>query len=78
MRATAMNETKLSLALDRTPLAAERTLMGWIRTSFSMMTFGFTFYKVIQEMGQISAAFGVPVWNRGIGGSRWRASAPSP
>jgi putative membrane protein len=60
-----MNDTKLGLndilALDRTRLAAERTLMGWIRTSFSMMTFGFTIYKVVQELGQISATTAAPV-----------------
>ena len=53
-----MNEAKLGLtdilALDRTRLAAERTLMGWIRTSFSMMTFGFTIYKIMQEVGQMA------------------------
>jgi putative membrane protein len=38
------------LAMDRTRMAAERTLMGWIRTSFSMITFGFTIYKVLQEL----------------------------
>jgi uncharacterized membrane protein YidH (DUF202 family) len=32
------------LALDRTRLAAERTLMGWIRSCFSTMTFGFTIF----------------------------------
>jgi putative membrane protein len=60
-----MNETKLGLsdilALDRTRLAAERTLMGWIRTSFSMITFGFTIYKIMQEFGQMNAATGAPV-----------------
>jgi putative membrane protein len=60
-----MNETKLGLtdilALDRTRLAAERTLMGWIRTSFSMMTFGFTIYKVMQELGQLNTAPDAPV-----------------
>ena len=64
-RQPAMNETKLGLndilALDRTRLAAERTLMGWIRTSFSMMTFGFTIYKVMQEVGQVSATSATPV-----------------
>ncbi len=60
-----MNDTKLgltdTLALDRTRLAAERTLMGWIRTSFSMMTFGFTIYKVMQELGQLNTAPNAPV-----------------
>jgi putative membrane protein len=55
-----MEEPKLGLtdilALDRTRLAAERTLMGWIRTSFSMMTFGFTIFKVMQELRLFSGA----------------------
>ena len=44
-----------TLAVDRTRLAAERTLMGWIRTSFAMMTFGFTIFKVMQELRLFSA-----------------------
>jgi putative membrane protein len=44
------------LALDRTRMAAERTLMGWIRTSFSMITFGFTIYKVMQELSNRMAS----------------------
>jgi len=53
-----MDEGKRSLsdtlALDRTRMAAERTLMGWIRTSFSMITFGFTIYKVLQELDRLA------------------------
>ena len=33
------------MALDRTWLAHERTLMAWVRTSTSMIAFGFTIYK---------------------------------
>src|SRR5262249_25787251 len=33
------------LALRRTFLAHERTLMAWIRTSTSLISFGFTIYK---------------------------------
>ncbi len=29
--------------------------MGWIRTSFAMMTFGFTIFKVMQELRLFSA-----------------------
>ena len=54
-----MEEPKLGLsdilALDRTRLAAERTLMGWIRTCFSMMTFGFTIFKVMEELRLFAA-----------------------
>ncbi len=39
-------EVATSLALDRTYLATERTLMGWIRTALSMITFGFTISKL--------------------------------
>ena len=33
------------LALSRTWLAHERTLMAWVRTAASMISFGFTIYK---------------------------------
>jgi len=36
------------LALDRTWLAHERTLMAWVRTATSMISFGFTIYKFFQ------------------------------
>ncbi|WKZ31989.1 MAG: DUF202 domain-containing protein [Thermodesulfobacteriota bacterium] len=36
------------LAVARTNLAWERTLMAWIRTSMSLITFGFTIYKIFQ------------------------------
>jgi len=45
-------ELKLNdqLAIDRTRLAAERSLMAWIRTALSMIAFGFTIYKFLQAM----------------------------
>ncbi|MGA2411753.1 MAG: DUF202 domain-containing protein [Candidatus Binataceae bacterium] len=36
------------LALDRTRAAYERTMMSWIRTATSLITFGFTIYKFFQ------------------------------
>ena len=41
----------------RTILAADRTLMAWIRTSLSMLSFGFTIYKfldTIKSQGQMA------------------------
>lgn len=38
------------LAIQRTVMAADRTLMAWIRTALSMISFGFTIYKVIDGM----------------------------
>src|SRR5579862_3174215 len=32
----------------RTIMAADRTLMAWIRTSLSMLSFGFTIYKFLE------------------------------
>ena len=34
----------------RTIMAADRTLMAWIRTALSMMSFGFTIYKFLDVM----------------------------
>jgi putative membrane protein len=48
-----------TLALDRTRLAAERTLMAWLRTSLSMISFGFTIYKFLQVIQEQSKAPGM-------------------
>ena len=42
------------LAVDRTRLAHERTLMAWIRTATSLISFGFTIYKFFQYMQEKS------------------------
>ena len=42
------------LALDRNKLAAERTLMAWVRTALSMISFGFTIYKFLQVIDEES------------------------
>jgi len=46
----AKNSTNLAAA--RTRMAADRTLMAWIRTALSMLSFGFTIYKVLQAFEQ--------------------------
>lgn len=38
------------LATDRTRLAHDRTLMAWVRTSTSLISFGFTIYKFFQYL----------------------------
>src|SRR5512145_2653205 len=38
------------LAVERTRLAHDRTLMAWVRTSTSLISFGFTIYKFFQYM----------------------------
>jgi putative membrane protein len=37
------------LAFERTVLAENRTLMAWIRTAISLISFGFTIYKFFEE-----------------------------
>src|SRR5271165_880668 len=57
-----MPQTELKLvdilSLDQNRLAAERTLMAWVRTSISMIGFGFFIYKffqVIEEHSTVAA-----------------------
>ncbi|WP_298832373.1 DUF202 domain-containing protein [uncultured Piscinibacter sp.] len=41
-------QDRTDMAARRTLMAADRTLMAWLRTSLSMLSFGFTIYKVLQ------------------------------
>jgi len=45
-------EERTDLAEMRTMMAADRSLMAWIRTALSMMSFGFTIYKVLEGFQQ--------------------------
>ena len=36
------------MAVERTRLAYERTLMAWVRTAASLISFGFTIYKFFE------------------------------
>jgi len=40
--------TNIRLAYERTRGAYERTLMAWVRTGTSLITFGFSIYKIFQ------------------------------
>lgn len=55
------------LALQRSFLAAERTLMAWIRTSISMIGFGFTLAKLFQSLASSNVLI------RGPAGRVWTA-----
>ena len=44
------------LAADRTRLAHDRTLMAWVRTATSLISFGFTIYKFFQYLQERNAA----------------------
>ena len=46
------------LAVERSRLASERTLMAWIRTSLSMISFGFTIYKFFEYLGESPGGIG--------------------
>ena len=48
---TATEPSSESLGTKRTRLAYDRTLMAWIRTSVSLISFGFTIYKFFDLTG---------------------------
>ncbi|HAF54085.1 MAG TPA: DUF202 domain-containing protein [Thauera sp.] len=43
-------EDRTVLAIKRTVMGADRTLMAWLRTALSMISFGFTIYKVLEGL----------------------------
>ena len=61
--AAVVSTTSTDLAVDRTRLAHDRTLMAWVRTSASLISFGFTIYKFFQYMKDQ----GQPVHERAFG-----------
>ncbi len=45
-------DASVRFSFERTMLSHERTLMAWVRTATSLITFGFTIYKFFQlELG---------------------------
>ena len=49
---TTLADERTDLAVARTMLALDRTLMAWVRTATSLISFGFTIYKVFQQLAQ--------------------------
>jgi putative membrane protein len=47
------------MALNRTRLAHERTMMAWIRTATSLISFGFTIYKFFDLQNQQARTAGL-------------------
>lgn len=50
LTATELAAERTDLATFRSVLAADRSLMAWIRTALSMISFGFTIYKVLEGL----------------------------
>ena len=57
------------LAMQRNVMASDRTLMAWIRTSLSLIGFGFTLAKVFQSLAEEHVII------RGPAGNIWSAQA---
>jgi putative membrane protein len=60
---TELAQYRTSLAVHRTLMGADRSLMAWVRTALSMVSFGFTIYKILQsfvERGGTLGAAGQP------------------
>lgn len=47
LSANALAQRRTDLAISRNLMAADRTLMAWVRTALSLDSFGFTIYKVL-------------------------------
>ena len=45
--ANEMSFERSELAVERTVMAANRTLQAWVRTALSLISFGFTIYKML-------------------------------
>jgi len=50
---THLAQERTGMAMSRTYWAADRTLQAWVRTTLSMISFGFTLGKLSQAMSEI-------------------------
>lgn len=50
--ANQLAEERTQMAIMRTLMAANRTLMAWVRTGVSLISFGFTIYKILDSYMQ--------------------------
>jgi inner membrane protein YidH len=48
------------MACLRTAMASDRTLLAWVRTALSMVSFGFTIYKFFQYLYESRPEMAVP------------------
>jgi putative membrane protein len=55
------------LAAKRTLMAADRSLMAWVRTALSMLSFGFTIYKILQGFQDAGVHLSHPDTPRRVG-----------
>jgi putative membrane protein len=60
-------QDRTDLAVSRTMMAADRSLMAWIRTALSMISFGFTIYKILQEFQESGSTLPAEQTPRNIG-----------
>ena len=58
---------QINLGAINTAMAADRTLMAWIRTSLSMFTFSFALYKILQQFQTTGKALGNENTPRNVG-----------
>ncbi|MFM0125792.1 DUF202 domain-containing protein [Paraburkholderia sp. RL18-101-BIB-B] len=58
---------RTNLAAKRTLMAADRSLMAWIRTALSMISFGFTIYKILQGFQEAGVHLSHPETPRRVG-----------
>ena len=60
-------EDRTQLAAQRTLMAADRSLMAWVRTALSMISFGFTIYKILQGLAESGTALSAAAQPRVVG-----------